>query len=212
MPIKRSLSAVKQKILERLWHEDNSDFPKQWVASKELLELTQQKYFDRRTRELREKLGCDLESEYRKELGDHAWRLKSANLTAPQDREYLTEKQKKLLFVDNDYKCAVCGCQMEAGIRGLQADHKMPVSRGGTNDLANWQPLCVTCNVGKRRACEGCELNCNLCSWAFPDRVGVRSMFMLDAKLVTDLNMCSKNKQISVDDLVSKALVEYLSK
>ncbi len=72
LPTKRTLSDVKLKILTRLWGNDLYEFPKPWVSSAELLELTGQKYFDRRTRELRYQLGCDLESAYCKEFTGHA--------------------------------------------------------------------------------------------------------------------------------------------
>ncbi len=212
LPTKRKLSDVKQKILTRLWHSDDEPFPKPWVSSDELLALTEQKYFDRRTRELREKLGCDLESSYRKEFNAHAWRLKSSTLSSPKVREYLTEKQKQKLFSDSKYMCAVCGCEVEPGLRGLQADHKVPVQRGGGNELSNWQPLCVTCNVGKRRACEGCELDCSICSWAYPDKVGIRSIFMIETDVVTKLNEYIKTNQMNADEVVTLALEHFLSR
>ena len=74
LPSKRKLSEVKIKILTRLWGKTTDNFPKPWVASAELLELTGQKYFDRRTRELRDQVGCDVESTYREEFAGHGWR------------------------------------------------------------------------------------------------------------------------------------------
>ena len=142
LPIKKNISNVKQIILKRLWGNDSDLFPKPWVSSEELLSLTKQKYFDRRTRELRDSLGCALESAYREEFKGHAWRFKSAQLTPPQDREYLSKPQKDRLFSNSGYTCATCGIRVDAGIRGLQADHKIPLSRGGSNALENWQPMC----------------------------------------------------------------------
>ena len=55
---------------------------------------------------------------------------------------------------------------------GLQADHKIPLIRGGESRLENWQPLCNECNVMKRSACAGCRDNCRECAWAFPDEKG----------------------------------------
>ena len=176
LPTKRKLSEVKFKILKRLWANETDPFPKPWVSSEELLQLTGQKYFDRRTRELRSQLGCDLESSYISDYNGHAWRLNSMNLSIPQDREYLTQTQKQHLFESYNFTCAICGLTTSAGVRGLQADHKIPLSRLGSNDISNWQPLCNNCNVGKRRACEGCFLDCLSCSWAFPEKVGVKTM------------------------------------
>lgn len=85
------ISDVKLKILKKLWQADSKSFPKYWVSSAELLELTGQKYFDRRARELRDQLGCDIETQHNAELSGHAWRINSPKLAPPQDREYLTQ-------------------------------------------------------------------------------------------------------------------------
>jgi hypothetical protein len=65
------------------------------------------------------------------------------------------------------YKCAHCG-QAEPTIK-LSPDHRIPRSRGGTNDEHNWQPLCEQCNNVKSSVCQGCSRNCNVCFWAFPE-------------------------------------------
>jgi HNH endonuclease len=67
-----------------------------------------------------------------------------------------------------NHKCAVCG-RSEPAVR-LQHDHKTPRIRGGGNELDNWQPLCDECNNFKSTSCRGCQLECQQCSWAFPER------------------------------------------
>lgn len=212
LPSKRKLSDVKLKILERLWSRDVDSFPKPWVSSAELLDITGQKYFDRRTRELRDQMGCDLESSYREEFSGHAWRINSENLAPPQDRDYLTQTQKLRLFECNDYCCSTCGLKINAGIRGLQADHKVPLSRGGTNNLENWQPMCNNCNVGKRRACEGCEIECETCSWAFPDLVGVKTMVSISERTLKMIDHYSKITGENRDKVMENAAEYYLDK
>lgn len=64
-------------------------------------------------------------------------------------------------------RCSHCGKQ-EPDIK-LSPDHRVPRSRGGDNSLTNWQPLCEQCNNLKSSACSGCNLNCRVCSWAFPE-------------------------------------------
>ncbi|EIV8512078.1 HNH endonuclease [Vibrio parahaemolyticus] len=206
LPTKRKLSDVKLKILERLWGRENDTFPKAWVASEELLSLTGQKYFDRRARELRDQLGCDIETSHREEFSGHAWRIRSNNLAPPKDRDYLTEKQKKQLFDKNGYHCATCGLHAAAGVRGLQADHKIPLSKGGGNEITNWQPMCNNCNVGKRRACEGCDLDCAQCSWAFPEKVGIKTILSLTPETLKQLECyCFKNN-LSKEDAIKVLL------
>ena len=209
LPIKGNLSNVKQTILKRLWGKDSEPFPKPWVSSEELLSLTDQKYFDRRTRELREKLGCDLESSYRDEFKGYAWRIKSAQLSPPQDREYLSKPQKDRLFRESEYTCSTCGIKVNAGVRGLQADHKVPLSRGGSNALENWQPMCNNCNVGKRRACEGCTLDCQTCSWAFPEKQGVPSILNLSEPVLKLIAKISETESISQEEAIKKAIELY---
>ncbi|ADR35083.1 HNH endonuclease [Sulfuricurvum kujiense DSM 16994] len=206
LPIKKSLSDVKHQILERLWQSDDSPFPKEWVASKELLQLTGQKYFDRRAREIKDKLGCDLETSYVEDLKDHAWRLNSKKLTIPINREYLTKTQKKALFEKHNFICAICGTPMKPGVRGLQADHKTPLSRGGTNELNNWQSICNVCNVGKRRACEKCVLDCNECSWAFPEIVGIATIVNIDHQLLDLLKRKSAEDGKQINHLIEEAI------
>lgn len=65
------------------------------------------------------------------------------------------------------FRCAHCG-QQEPSIK-LSPDHRVPRSRGGMNDDENWQPLCEQCNNAKSSACQGCQLNCTVCFWAYPE-------------------------------------------
>lgn len=210
LPKKRSLSDVKHKILKRLWGNDSDAFPKPWVSSEELLQLTGQKYFDRRTRELRDQIGCDLETSYIGEYNGHAWRLNSINLAQPQDREYLTQSQKNKLFEAYNFTCATCGLKTSAGVRGLQADHKIPLSRSGNNDFSNWQPLCNNCNVGKRRACDGCVLDCNTCSWAYPEKVGIKTMLSISEKTLRRIDGYVAKSGKTKDKIIEDAAEYFL--
>jgi hypothetical protein len=64
--------------------------------------------------------------------------------------------------------CAACG--KSPSTSGFQQDHKIPRLRGGSDDLSNWQPLCDECNNFKSTACRDCQLDCNNCCWAFPEK------------------------------------------
>lgn len=44
--------------------------------------------------------------------------------------------------------CVKCGEKEYAG-NALTIDHKVPVSKGGTNNIDNLQPLCKRCNSSK---------------------------------------------------------------
>lgn len=210
LPTPKPLSEVKLKILRRLWHQDMAPFPKPWVSSSELLELTQQSYFDRRARELRE-LGCDIESHYHEAFKEHAWRLNSSQLSTPKHRDYLTKSQKQHLFEQHNFTCAICGQSATPGLRGLQADHKRPLSRGGTHEIQNWQPLCTHCNIGKRRACQGCELSCQDCPWAFPETIGIPLLIALSPVLISRIDRHSRQIHRTRDQIIAAAVEQYLN-
>jgi len=66
-------------------------------------------------------------------------------------------------------KCACCRKQLVRSNYGLRAyqegrrgawevDHRVPVSRGGSENLRNLQPMCVPCNRAKvdRHHCTAC--------------------------------------------------------
>ncbi|MDE8754184.1 HNH endonuclease signature motif containing protein [Pectobacterium polaris] len=206
LPSKKGLSDVKYLILKKLWHSDEIGFPKPWISSAELLELTQQKYFDRRARELRDQFGCDVESKHIAEFSGHGWRLKSDEIAPPLDREYLTESQRSALFSSYHYSCATCGKKVAAGLRGLQADHKIPLSRGGGNELANWQPLCHNCNVGKRRACFECEQMCRSCSWAYPGDFGIPTIIHLNEQTLRKAEKLAADSGNTLNGIIDYAI------
>lgn len=196
----KQLSQVKITILETLW-SDNETFPKKWVPSFQLLKITNQKYFDRRIRELRDESGCDIEA--KNINGEHNYRLVSSNISNANPRYYLSEKEKKALFTREANTCQVCGVISSAGVRGIQADHKIPLIRGGTHDETNWQVLCNECNVAKRRACQGCQLDCKTCTWAFPSTIGVKLTINLPPHVYDKVvQMQSKDSDWIVNEII----------
>ncbi len=105
------------------------------------------------------------------------------------------------------YKCASCGAQ-EPEVK-LSPDHKIPRTRHGSNDPGNWQPLCEQCNNIKSNACRGCTLNCNVCSWAFPDEY--KQLIIADNNKVLIKRAADKLK-LPQSDLVNKILREHFNK
>ena len=57
---------------------------------------------------------------------------------------FYTEKEWLDLCFKYENKCLCC-----KKIKPLEADHVIPVSKGGTNWLYNIQPLCHSCNTSK---------------------------------------------------------------
>lgn len=201
----KELSKVKAAILAALWPADNL-FPGAWVPSPLLLDLTGQKYFDRRIRELRNECGCDIESG--RIAGEHAYRLRSDSLLPSQSRGYLTAKAKKDLFEVGGHRCAVCGSSAEH--TNLQADHRIPVVRGGSNDTENWQVLCVNCNVTKRAACRGCELDCRSCPWAYPQTGSTYLPLRIPNDLAKQLSRAADTQPEKTESIVIEAIKDWL--
>lgn len=62
-------------------------------------------------------------------------------------REFASQKARLILLMlesGQDYVCAECNTEAN-----LTVDHKLAVSRGGTDDLSNLQFLCQSCNSKK---------------------------------------------------------------
>jgi 5-methylcytosine-specific restriction endonuclease McrA len=53
---------------------------------------------------------------------------------------------RQKLYRRDGRKCCYCGVHQR---RGLHVDHKVPISRGGTNDMSNLVLACSSCNLSK---------------------------------------------------------------
>ncbi len=67
-----------------------------------------------------------------------ALKLQSAGSHTVEDIRALLVKQK--------FRCASCLCSIR---NGYDADHKIPLSKGGSNDISNIELLCEPCNARK---------------------------------------------------------------
>jgi hypothetical protein len=201
------LKDVHKKILSILWVGDQEVFPKPWISSNDLLTATGQKNFDRRIRALKSEIGCDIESG--RDKNQHRYRLRSPNVLPVTNARGSLQKTKKLeLFRKNKYKCNVCRKLTGSGVTGLQADHKIPLSRGGTNADENWQPLCNHCNAIKRSSCAGCIEDCLNCHWAFPEKTGRHSMYRVAPNILKPLEKHFGSKH-EAEKAINVILDEY---
>ena len=107
----------------------------------------------------------------------------------------------------SDYKCVYCGLQ-EPNIK-LSPDHRRPRSRGGNNDDSNWQPLCEQCNNHKSASCQGCNLNCMTCHWAYPEN---HKTIIIDDNNRELIRRYSATNQQNQSDYVNKILTDYFNK
>lgn len=68
---------------------------------------------------------------------------------SPQkQREEISIRRRFLVFKRDQFICVLCG-RAGIGVK-LEIDHKIPVSKGGGNNIDNLQTLCFECNRGKR--------------------------------------------------------------
>ncbi len=61
-------------------------------------------------------------------------------------RKTISDRKRFLIFKRDQYTCQIC---RRSGVE-LEIDHIIPLSKGGTDTIENFQTLCVPCNRGKR--------------------------------------------------------------
>ena len=94
--------------------------------------------------------------------------------------------------------CAACGRSPRT--IGFQQDHKVPRLRGGGDELSNWQPLCDECNNFKSTACRDCQLDCQVCCWAFPEQF---KPLKISGELIKRLRAYAEKIGENADEIVS---------
>ena len=81
-------------------------------------------------------------TDYINQRGDGIWGHRSiSDGYVPGSVRYEVLKRAK-------YRCELCGAHEEHA--ALHVDHILPRAKGGSDDLSNFQALCVTCNTNKR--------------------------------------------------------------
>lgn len=85
---------------------------------------------------------------------NNKWRLANLDKVRAKLRRYRTKKaggggshtaeEFEEICKYYDYRCLCCG-----EVLPLEADHIIPVSKGGSSDIDNIQPLCRSCNASK---------------------------------------------------------------
>lgn len=64
-------------------------------------------------------------------------------------RSEITPKLRFEIFNRDKFKCQICGAVVNEDNVRLEVDHKIPISKGGTNVKTNLWTLCFKCNRGK---------------------------------------------------------------
>lgn len=71
----------------------------------------------------------------------------NSDTTTPR-RSDISIRRRFLVFKRDEFTCVMCE-RSGRGIK-LEVDHKIPISKGGTDDIKNLQTLCFDCNRGKK--------------------------------------------------------------
>lgn len=78
---------------------------------------------------------------------------KQKTIKEKNGRPHLSKGLRYEVFKRDNFRCVFCGASKDDVIEGrnvvLNADHIIPVSRGGTDTLDNLQTLCMVCNASK---------------------------------------------------------------
>ena len=81
-------------------------------------------------------------TDYLTKRGDTLWQHRAS------DSGYVSGSTRYNVLKRAKYRCELCGAH-ESQI-ALHVDHIIPKSKGGPDDLSNFQALCQTCNTNKR--------------------------------------------------------------
>lgn len=98
------------------------------------------------------------------------------------NRRSLTPKEKEAIREKQRSRCNICKSQIyprskikrhtfsKDRVRQV-FDHRIPVEKGGSSDLENFQALCFYCNKSKWQICTICTAeSCAQCALAYPER------------------------------------------
>lgn len=103
------------------------------------------------------------------------------NPNAKSVREQISNSDKQAVLNRQHGRCNICGSILKdnSQIRphtfakdrvSLEFDHRIPVDRGGSNVIDNYQALCHYCNKCKRQMCFVCHEECsNACALVSPE-------------------------------------------
>lgn len=99
-------------------------------------------------------------------------------------------------------RCTVCGSPLELHGK-IDVDHRVPRQRQGTTYKGNLQVLCRSCNIAKSTQCSNCDLPCQTCGWAYPERY---RPIKLSPDVVLRINALAQDSNRPADELANELL------
>ena len=92
--------------------------------------------------------------------------------SAKSIRLELSNDEKQKILQKQNYRCNICGAILKESKNisshtfskdrvVLEFDHRIPIDKGGKNQIENYQALCHYCNKCKRQMCFICNSECS---------------------------------------------------
>lgn len=139
--------------------EQISEYKKEWAAdNKESVSTSRRKHYEREREEViarSKKWAQDNPEKVRSAKANNRRKRRAARHASPGS---FTAEEFEELCEGYGNRCLACG-DTEAI---LEADHVVPLTRGGSDDIGNIQPLCGSCNRKKFVNIIDCRLNTNI--------------------------------------------------
>lgn len=156
----RRANPEKVAAMNRSWREANPDqyreiYRNYWQANPD-----KKREKDRRWRRANPDKRAETERRWRRanpeKTSEHRRRWKKANPDSVKAHKHLRRARLagsggsyssfewEELCRQYDYRCVCCGKRKK-----LTVDHVVPISKGGSSDISNIQPLCKRCNFSK---------------------------------------------------------------
>ena len=119
-----------------------------------------------------------------------------------EPRKAIKRSLAQEIALEQGSRCTVCGRPLELDGK-IDVDHRVPRKRQGTTYKANLQVLCRQCNNAKSTQCSNCDLNCQTCGWAFPEKY---RPIKLPPDVVLRVNALAKDANRPADELATELL------
>jgi len=126
-----------------------------------------------------------------------------------EPRKAISPAAGREIALNQGSRCAICGTVIVVNGDPVHVDHRIPRDRGGPNEISNYQVLCASCNVAKSSACSGCDLTCQTCPWAYPEKY---RMPRIRHDIIHRLNEMAQRRNRNVDDLTNEIIDKFFSK
>ena len=139
--------------------EEISEYKKNWAAdNEEKAAASKLAYYEREREEVIARSKKGAESHPEKVRQAKANNLRKRRAARHASRGSFTAQEFRELCERYGNKCLACG-DTEAV---LEADHVVPLTKGGSDNISNIQPLCGSCNRKKFVHIIDCRLNTNI--------------------------------------------------